>query len=230
MMNDPKLLPPIIAVDPHRVSGRLPPHAELVAPGQFAGEHRADGPVYVPDRLRKRTSAWFSNAGFAISISSGRRLRCRGPAACSGAGSIRPTPRHVRMREGQMPRLPVFEQRRGFQHVRLRSSLPSCGIELRRDLPAFLGHEEEVIDHVLELAVEFLTQFRVLRRNTHRARVQVAFTHHDAPRYDQRGRRKPSSSAPRSAPIATSRPVFSWPSTCTRMRCAGRFDGPGAFR
>ena len=35
---------------------------------------------------------------------------------------------------------------------------------------------------------------------------------------------KPNSSAPSSAPIATSRPVFIWPSACTRMRPRRRFS------
>ncbi len=34
----------------------------------------------------------------------------------------------------------------------------------------------------------------------------------------------PNSSAPRIAPIATSRPVFIWPSTCTAMRPRRRFS------
>ena len=35
---------------------------------------------------------------------------------------------------------------------------------------------------------------------------------------------KPNSSAPSSAPITTSRPVFIWPSTCTAMRPRSRFS------
>ncbi len=35
---------------------------------------------------------------------------------------------------------------------------------------------------------------------------------------------KPNSSAPSSAPMATSRPVFIWPSVCTRMRPRRRFS------
>ena len=35
---------------------------------------------------------------------------------------------------------------------------------------------------------------------------------------------KPNSSAPSSAPMTTSRPVFIWPSTCTRMRPRRRFS------
>ncbi|KAG0929691.1 hypothetical protein G6F31_017259 [Rhizopus arrhizus] len=35
---------------------------------------------------------------------------------------------------------------------------------------------------------------------------------------------KPNSSAPSSAPMTTSRPVFIWPSACTRMRLRRRFS------
>ncbi len=56
----------------------------------------------------------------------------------------------------------------------------------RHQLAHFLGDEEEVIDHVLGLAGEFLAQRRILGGHAHRAGVEVALPHHDAARDHQR--------------------------------------------
>ena len=61
---------------------------------------------------------------------------------------------------------------------------------------AYAGHqlahlfrnEEEEIHHMLWLACEFFTQYRVLRSDAHRAGIEMAFTHHDAALYHQRRR------------------------------------------
>ena len=58
--------------------------------------------------------------------------------------------------------------------------------QLCHDLTHFFGDEEEVIHHMLGLAREFLAQIGVLRCNTHRAGIQMAFAHHDAAFHDQR--------------------------------------------
>ena len=82
-----------------------------------------------------------------------------------------------------------------------------------------LGDEEEEVHDVLGLALEALAQLRVLRRDAHRARVQVAGAHHDAARRDQRrGARSRTRRRPAARRSTTSRPVLSWPSVCTQMR------------
>ena len=61
---------------------------------------------------------------------------------------------------------------------------------LREELADLLGDHEEVVHDVLGLAVEAAAKLRVLARDPHRARVQVADAHHDAARRDQRGGRE----------------------------------------
>ena len=62
--------------------------------------------------------------------------------------------------------------------------------QLGHDLASLFCHKEEVIDHVLGFAAEFLAQFRILRGHTHRAGVEVALAHHDATLNHQRCRGK----------------------------------------
>jgi hypothetical protein len=90
--------------------------------------------------------------------------------------------------------------------------------ELRHDLAQVLGDEAHEVHDVLRLAGEFLAQLRILRRHADRAGVEVAHAHHDAAHATSGAVAKPNSSAPSSAAIATSRPVFSWPSVSTAMR------------
>ena len=62
-------------------------------------------------------------------------------------------------------------------------------------------------------------QLGVLGRDADRAGVEVADPHHDAAADTTSGAvAKPNSSAPSSAAMTTSRPVLSWPSTCTTIR------------
>ena len=90
-------------------------------------------------------------------------------------------------REIEALRLPVrdtlahVEEVAAADHLRQRTEA-----ELRHDLAQFLGHEEEVVDDVLGLAAEAPAQYRILRRDTHRARVQVTLAHHDAAFDDER--------------------------------------------
>ncbi len=117
--------------------------------------------------------------------------------------------------------------------------MPSAGVEqvgaadqiveradaqLRHDLAHFLGDEEEEVDDVLGLAREASAQHRILRGDADRAGVEVALAHHDAAVATSGAVAKPNSSAPSSAPMTTSRPVFIWPSACTRMRPRRRFS------
>ncbi len=64
--------------------------------------------------------------------------------------------------------------------------LEAAHAELRHVAADFLGDEEEEVDDVLGLAAEARAQLRVLRRDPHRARVEVAGAHHDAADRDQR--------------------------------------------
>src|ERR687890_460253 len=60
----------------------------------------------------------------------------------------------------------------------------------RQVLPHLFGDEEEVVDDVLGRTGEALSELGVLGRDTHRARVQVAYAHHDAARGHERRRRE----------------------------------------
>ena len=53
-------------------------------------------------------------------------------------------------------------------------------------LADLFGDKEEEVDHVLGLALEARAQNRILRRDAHRAGIQVALAHHDAAHGDQR--------------------------------------------
>ena len=58
------------------------------------------------------------------------------------------------------------------------------------------------------LAGKQLAQLRILRRDADRAGIEMAHAHHHAAQHDERRGREPNSSAPSSAPMTTSRPVF----------------------
>ena len=84
-------------------------------------------------------------------------------------------------REVQPARLPVFDALAGVEQVAAADQLvEAADAELRHQLAHFLGHEEEVVDHVLRLAVEAGAQHRILGGHADRAGVQVALAHHDA--------------------------------------------------
>mmetsp|Transcript_4366 Transcript_4366/g.6154 ORF Transcript_4366/g.6154 Transcript_4366/m.6154 type:complete len:1101 (-) Transcript_4366:1586-4888(-) len=73
-----------------------------------------------------------------------------------------------------------------LQHVRAAHHLlKGAEAHLGHVLPHLLGQQEEVVDHVLGLAVELLAQVRVLRGDAHGAGVQVALAHHDAAQRDE---------------------------------------------
>ena len=112
--------------------------------------------------------------------SCGRRRRRGASSVTGGAAStcVRSTPRAFQWSIAVV----------GLEQVDAADEvLVAADAEPAHDLPRLLGDEEEEVDDVLGLALEALAQLRVLRRDAHRARVQVAGAHHDAARRDQRG-------------------------------------------
>ena len=100
--------------------------------------------------------------------------------------------RHVEnLAEVQTFGLPVADCSGLVEQIRTTDQLVEvANTELGHDLACFFGDEEEIIHDVLRLALELCTQYRILRCHTHRAGVQMAFTHHDATFHHQRRRRK----------------------------------------
>ena len=89
--------------------------------------------------------------------------------------------------EIQAAGLPVLQALLHVQQVAAADHLlEGSDAKLGHDLTHFLGHEEEVVHHMLGLAAELGAQHRVLCGNTHRAGVEVALAHHDAAFHHQR--------------------------------------------
>ena len=63
--------------------------------------------------------------------------------------------------------------------------------QLSHNLTCILGHHEQVVGHVLRLARELGSQFRVLCRNADGTRIEMAFSHHNAAQRNEWSRRKP---------------------------------------
>ena len=125
----------------------------------------------------------------SISVQSsapGQRRVLRAHAPARRVVGDRRRGQHVR--EVDAAALPVLDRRVGLEQVDAADEiLVAADAEPAHDLPRLLGDEEEEVHDVLGLALEALAQLRVLRRDAHRARVQVAGAHHDAARRDQRG-------------------------------------------
>ncbi len=100
--------------------------------------------------------------------------------------------RHVQQRGQVEPvRLPVVDRGRHVEHLGVADRLGDrAEAELGQVLAHLVGHVLEEGDDVLGLAVETLAQHRVLRRDAHRAGVEVADPHHHAAGDDQRRRRE----------------------------------------
>ena len=95
--------------------------------------------------------------------------------------------RRQNRREVDALRLPVHDRIHGVQHVDAPDHLPiGTKPERRHDLACLLGDHEEVVDHVLRLALELLPKVRILSGDSYRAGVQMAFAHHDAAHGDER--------------------------------------------
>mmetsp|Transcript_31716 Transcript_31716/g.62844 ORF Transcript_31716/g.62844 Transcript_31716/m.62844 type:complete len:328 (-) Transcript_31716:87-1070(-) len=73
-----------------------------------------------------------------------------------------------------------------FEVLRLPNHLLHGPVtEARHLLPYVLGHKPEVIHDVLRLPAEFGAEFRILRGDSDRARVEVTLPHHDASQSDK---------------------------------------------
>ena len=94
---------------------------------------------------------------------------------------------HEQLGEIEALGLPVLHQLALVEHLHLADHLVEAAVAERgHQLAHFLGDEEEIVDHVLGLALEALAQHRVLRGDADRAGVEVALAHHDAAGGDQR--------------------------------------------
>src|SRR5262249_45170463 len=119
--------------------------------------------------------------------------------------------------------LPVFHQLAAVEHLHLSDHLVE-GAEAERchQFAHFFGDEEEIVDHVLGLALEALAQHGILRGDANRTSVEMTLRIMTQPAAISGAVAKPNSSAPSSAPTTTSRPVRMPPSTCTAMRPRSR--------
>ena len=172
------------------VDGAVGQPLPAVAPGDLGAEHGADGAVDVADRHRER-------GGPALLEGVGRPrdqlvVQCLlQPVVLHG----RAPPRravgqvgHVQdRREVEALRLPVLDGPAGVQRLRLADGLVEAAEAQRGEVLAHLLGDvgEERLDE-LRLAGELLAQLGVLRRDAHRAGVEVADAHHDAAADDQR--------------------------------------------
>ena len=57
-----------------------------------------------------------------------------------------------------------------------------------KTLPHFLSNKREVVDQVFIATQEMFAQSGILRRYTHRTRIEVALTHHHATQHDEGSR------------------------------------------
>ena len=162
--------------------------------GDFSREHRADRAVDVAHRLDERNTLAFLQR--SLGLLDELVIQC----------TIQTVVLHIDLvarlafllgrlvedaREVQAAGLPVFDTGLCVQQVGAADQfVERADAQLRHDFAHFLGHEEEVVHHVLRFARELLAQHRILRRHAHRAGVQVALAHHDAAFDDQRGGRK----------------------------------------
>ena len=136
------------------------------------------------------TGFLLSSAGLHSSISLLSSTLSR-PWSCASQLKMATDLRHARLvehlREVEALGLPVLDGAVLIQHFRLPDHLVErAEAERGHQLAHLLGDEEEVVDHVLGLALELGAQHRVLRGDADRAGVQVALAHHDAAGRDQR--------------------------------------------
>ena len=155
-----------------------------VALGDLPGEHRADGAVDVADRhLDRHLLAALERGLRELDQAVVERLLQAVRLAFS------PIARHFRRhfrhredaREVEAARLPVLDALAGIEQLAAADELVELPhAELRHEFAHFFGDEEEVVDHVLGLALELAPEHRVLRRHPDRAGIEMTFAHHDA--------------------------------------------------
>ena len=181
-------------------SGKRHPDGVVREPGpavalrDFVAEHRADGAVRVADERTEldRRPVLERRAAPRDQLVVERAHRCRDPARTPcGAPRSPADPAHAAAAPGRDRRLPVVDGRIDIQAIGTADHLvdrPEA--ELGHQLAHFLRDEpEEGLDE-LGLAGELLAQLRILRRDAHRAGVQVAHAHHHAAHHDERSRRE----------------------------------------
>jgi len=216
-MNAPKLWP----AEPWKCSlivssGR--PFAPK-SPRDFAADDRADHAVHVADRLgRFQLSLRVPAPAHTVAAAS----YCRAPGRGRGPGpfgNIGPRIRHLRLKEDvrkvQALRLVVVDGLGHFEALAV-SDLSSTVRKPSWAMSSRTSNRDEAheIDDVLRVAGKLLPPSRGSCVATPTgAGVQVAHAHHDAAEETSGAVANPNSSAPSSAPITTSRPVFNWPST-----------------
>ena len=222
--NAPKLWPAEPReVDVDRVVGQA---GAAAAPGDLGAEHRADGAVDVADRqLDARPARRRSSAGRQRSISSLVErpveavvlARPTGSSVCPYGllGHVRGSAR------GRGPAPSSGRRPRGCRAPR-RGRWPRASErkpELGQQLAHLLGDELEEVDDELGLAGEAARAAPGSGWRRRPGRCRGGRPASSRSRDTTSGAvAKPNSSAPSSAAITTSRPVFSWPSACTTMR------------
>ncbi len=88
--------------------------------------------------------------------------------------------------EIQSTGFPMIDSRGHRQAVHPPDHVRHCAkSQLGHDAAQIFGHETHEIDQMFGLAGELLAQLRILGGDTHRAGVQVADPHHDAPQAHQ---------------------------------------------
>jgi hypothetical protein len=216
--NAPKLWPAEPRSDVDGVVGQA---RAAVALGDLVAEHGADGAVDVADRQleRDRRSPSRARARQLDQLLVERLGRGRGPgrgvvqrAAVGRSGTCRmgerSSPDAFQWSTAARCRAP----RRG------RRLLERAEAELGEQLAHLLGDELEEVHDELGLAAEAprSSGFWVATPTGQVSRWQTRIMMQ--PDTTSGAVAKPNSSAPSSAAIITSRPVFSWPSACTTMR------------
>ena len=177
--------------DPDRVVGQP---GVAVALGDLARQHGAGRPVDAPDRqveldrllLLERLAAKLDQRPVEHLV----ELVVLPLAIADGHLG-----RHLRLmeqaREVEPLGLPMIDRLALIEHLGAADHLGEAAeAERGHVLAHLLGDEEEVIDHMLGLALEARAQDRVLRGDADRAGVEMALAHHDAACGDQRRSRE----------------------------------------
>ena len=169
----------------------------------LAGEHGAHGPVHVADGLDEADLLATLQRRPCL-LDQHMIQRALQSMILRFHLTTRNVGRHGRVvehpREIQPLRLPVFDAASHVQKLRATDQLvEGAHPQLRHQLAHFIGHEEEVVHHVLGLAGETAAQHRILRGHAHRAGVEVTLAHHDAALGHQRCRGKAEFIGPQDA-------------------------------